>query len=90
MQRQGDLKSTLRSYEKQYILQILQDNEFDKHVTARTLNVGLSSLYRKMDQLGIPRQPGRYEPLERPSASQKRPKSLADGAASKANVDSHS
>ncbi|KKM80044.1 hypothetical protein LCGC14_1343840 [marine sediment metagenome] len=58
---QGDLKAALRAFEKQYILQALHTHDFDKHITARTLNVGLSSLYRKMDQLGITRGDGRYE-----------------------------
>jgi len=62
----GDLKSALRSYERQYILAALREKKFDKHATARALSVGLSSLYRKMDQLGIPAQEGRYEPGNAP------------------------
>lgn len=59
---QGDLKSAMRAFEKQYILQALENNELDKRLTAGYLGVGLSSLYRKMDQLGISNGHGRYEP----------------------------
>jgi len=59
---QSDLKSAMRSYERQYIIRALRTNGFDKHATARVLGVGLSSLYRKMDQLGIPGPQGVYEP----------------------------
>ena len=67
---QGDLKLALRSFEKQYILQVLRDNNFDKHLTSRLLGVGLSSLYRKMDQLRIPIGNGHYEPVEQTSEPQ--------------------
>lgn len=50
---QSDLRSAMRAYEKQHILQVLACNKFDKTATARALSVGLSSLYRKMDDLGI-------------------------------------
>ena len=58
---QGGLKSAMRDFERQYILQVLQSNRYNKHAAARTLNVGLSSLYRKMDQLQISGSDGRYE-----------------------------
>jgi transcriptional regulator with PAS, ATPase and Fis domain len=64
--RQSDLKSALRNYERQYILKVLRDKEFDKHAAARALRVGLSSLYRKMNLLGISAQDGRYELEESP------------------------
>jgi len=49
----SDLKTALRAYEKQHIMQVLSENDFDKAATAKSLNVGLSSLYRKMDDLRI-------------------------------------
>ncbi len=61
---QGDLKSAMRAFERRYILQALQDNDLDKRVTAQTLGVGLSSLYRKMDQLRISDSDGQYQPVE--------------------------
>jgi len=49
----SDLKSAMRAYERQHILGALTANNYDKVATARDLNVGLSSLYRKMEELGI-------------------------------------
>ena len=51
--QQSDLRSAMRAYERQHILQALSANNHDKVATARALNVGLSSLYRKLDELGI-------------------------------------
>ena len=50
-----DLKSAMRIYEKQHILQMLRRNNFDKNAAAQAMNIGLSSLYRKIDELGISR-----------------------------------
>ena len=50
---QKDLKSALRVFEKQYILQVLRQRNFDKQTAAQDLNIGLSSLYRKIDELGL-------------------------------------
>ena len=50
---QRDLKSALRVFEKQYILQVLRRRKFDKQTAAQDLNIGLSSLYRKIDELGL-------------------------------------
>jgi len=48
-----DLKTAIRAYERQYILQTLRNHAFDKKAAAEKLNVGLSSLYRKLAELGI-------------------------------------
>ena len=50
-----DLKSGIRAYEKQHILQVLRQHDFDKNAAAQAMNIGLSSLYRKIDELGISR-----------------------------------
>ena len=50
-----DLKLAVRAYEKQHILQVLRQHDFDKNAAAKAMNVGLSSLYRKIDELGISR-----------------------------------
>ena len=50
-----DLKSAIRAYEKQHILQVLRQHDFDKNAAAQAMNIGLSSLYRKIDELGISR-----------------------------------
>ena len=49
----SDLKVAMRAYEKQYIQQVLRNHGFDKKAAAETLHVGLSSLYRKLAELGI-------------------------------------
>jgi two-component system response regulator PilR (NtrC family) len=48
-----DLRSAVRAYERQHILHVLRACNFDKNEAAKALDIGLSSLYRKMDELGI-------------------------------------
>ena len=48
-----DLKSALRIYERQHILQVLRRHDFDKNAAAQAMSIGLSSLYRKIDELDI-------------------------------------
>jgi len=52
-----ELREALRQFERQHILYCLRRHEFDKNETAEHLGIGLSSLYRKMDELGISKQP---------------------------------
>ncbi len=52
-----ELREALRQFERQHILYCLRRHEFDKSTTAEHLGIGLSSLYRKMDELGIAKQP---------------------------------
>jgi DNA-binding NtrC family response regulator len=50
----GDnLRSAIRDYERQHIQRVLRDCGDDKRETARRLGLGLSSLYRKLEELGI-------------------------------------
>ncbi len=50
----GDnLRAAVRHYERQHILRVLRDCGDDKRDAARRLGMGLSSLYRKLDELGI-------------------------------------
>lgn len=49
-----DLRSATRAFEREYVLRVLANCGFDKHAAADALGIGLSSLYRKMDELGIP------------------------------------
>ncbi len=50
----GDnLRSAVRNYERQHIQRVLRDCGDDKRDAARRLGMGLSSLYRKLDELGI-------------------------------------
>ncbi|MBI5646931.1 MAG: sigma-54-dependent Fis family transcriptional regulator [Ignavibacteriae bacterium] len=48
-----DLREAIRHYEKKHILEIMQKAQFNKEAAAKVLNIGLSSLYRKIDELGI-------------------------------------
>jgi len=50
-----DLKEALQQFERQHILFALRRHNFDKTQTAQHLNIGISSLYRKLDELGIPK-----------------------------------
>ena len=61
--RQGDvalpgvadeLRDALRAYEKIHIESVLRRLASDKRLAAEALGLSLSSLYRKMNDLGIP------------------------------------
>lgn len=47
------LKNAMRIYERQHILAVLQQYDFNKPRAAQMLGIGLSSLYRKLDQLQV-------------------------------------
>jgi DNA-binding NtrC family response regulator len=50
----GDnLRAAVRDYEKQTILRVLKESGDDKRLAARRLGLGLSSLYRKLDDIGV-------------------------------------
>jgi DNA-binding NtrC family response regulator len=49
------LKSAVRGFERQHISRVLQGFSNNKVATAEALGIGLSSLYRKMEELGIAR-----------------------------------
>ncbi len=48
------LRDAVKQFERSYIMRMLEEHERDKERTAKALGVSLSSLYRKMDELGIP------------------------------------
>ncbi|VAX39459.1 Nitrogen regulation protein NR(I), GlnG (=NtrC), partial [hydrothermal vent metagenome] len=50
-----DLKEAVHRFERQHILAGLKHHDYDKAETARHLGIGLSSLYRKLDELKIPK-----------------------------------
>lgn len=53
--RNGEtLKDAVKLFEKQFIQQALSKHKANKEETARSLGISLSSLYRKMEELGIP------------------------------------
>ncbi len=49
----GFLKDRVKDFEKNYIEQQLQLNTQDKEKTAKVLGISVSSLYRKIEELGI-------------------------------------
>ncbi len=60
------LKDALREFERQHILYSLRRHNYDKAETAKQLKIGVSSLYRKLDELNIPKDP---QPSEEPDNS---------------------
>ncbi|HEY4612406.1 MAG TPA: helix-turn-helix domain-containing protein [Bacteroidota bacterium] len=48
------MRKAVKQFERSYIERQLDQNARDKEKTAHMLGVSLSSLYRKMDDLGIP------------------------------------
>lgn len=48
------LKDALRNFEKEHILKTIKKFDYNKEEAAKVLEIGLSSLYRKMDELDIP------------------------------------
>jgi len=48
------LKDAVKNFERTHILNVIRNNNFDKEESARALEIGLSSLYRKMEELNIP------------------------------------
>ncbi len=51
-----DLKESIQRFERQHIISSLERHHFDKAETAKHLHIGLSSLYRKMEDYEIPKQ----------------------------------
>ena len=47
------LKNALKEFERRYIKRTLEQNKNDREKTAKVLGIGLSSLYRKIEELGI-------------------------------------
>ncbi|MHC4260262.1 MAG: sigma-54-dependent transcriptional regulator, partial [Planctomycetota bacterium] len=55
-----NLQAAVKAYEKEYICRVLDKHDWNKTEAAKALRVGLSSLYRKIDELEIDAgKPGR-------------------------------
>jgi two-component system response regulator PilR (NtrC family) len=50
-----DLKQALAQFERQHIIYSLRRHGYDKTETANHLGIGVSSLYRKLEELAIPK-----------------------------------
>lgn len=57
LMKHGDLKQNVREFEKISILSVLEEVNFDKVKAANLLNLSKSSLYRKIEELGIALSP---------------------------------
>jgi two-component system response regulator PilR (NtrC family) len=57
-----DLKDALQQFERQHILYSLRRHNYDKNETAKHLGIGVSSLYRKLEELNIPKSLGETPP----------------------------
>ncbi|MFQ5590913.1 MAG: sigma-54-dependent transcriptional regulator [Phycisphaerae bacterium] len=51
------LRSATREFERRHITKVLAMNNHNKAATAEALEIGLSSLYRKLEELGISKSP---------------------------------
>lgn len=49
------LKEAMRQFERHHIIYCLRRHNFDKAEAAKHLEIGVSSLYRKLDELNIPK-----------------------------------
>lgn len=49
----GSLEDSVRKFERDFIMRVLESNNFNKEQTAEVLKVGLSTLYRKLKELDI-------------------------------------
>ncbi|MFA7227387.1 MAG: helix-turn-helix domain-containing protein [Melioribacteraceae bacterium] len=57
------LKDAIKDFEKEHILKTIRKFDYNKDEAAKALEIGLSSLYRKMDDLGIPTRSGKEEAI---------------------------
>ncbi len=49
------LKESMRQFERHHIIYSLRQHHYDKAETAKHLEIGVSSLYRKLEELNIPK-----------------------------------
>ncbi len=59
-----DLRTASRDFERQHIVKVLSSYGNNKVATAEALGIGLSSLYRKMEELGISKIPAEPIPTQ--------------------------
>ena len=50
-----ELKDAVGEFERQHVLASLRRHDYDKVETARHLGIGVSSLYRKLEEMNIPK-----------------------------------
>ncbi|MHC1738196.1 MAG: sigma-54-dependent transcriptional regulator [Ignavibacteriaceae bacterium] len=52
-EKAGSLEDFVKKVEKEFILKTLENNDYDKDKVAKVLDLGLSTLYRKIKEYGI-------------------------------------
>jgi len=57
-----DLRESIRQFERQHIIYCLRRHQYDKAKSAQQLGIGISSLYRKCEELNIPKN---FEEIDR-------------------------
>lgn len=55
------LKEAIRNFEKEHIASVIKSHNYSKEEAAKALSIGLSSLYRKIEELDIPSKPNEEE-----------------------------
>ena len=55
------LRDVMQQFERQHIVQTLRHHHYDKAEAAKALGIGVSSLYRKLEELNIPKSEGEVE-----------------------------
>jgi two-component system response regulator PilR (NtrC family) len=60
-----DLKQAISQFERQHIIYSLRRHGYDKNETAQHLGIGVSSLYRKLEELDIPKNLEELDAAER-------------------------
>jgi DNA-binding NtrC family response regulator len=61
------LKEAMRQFERHHILFCLRRHDYDKAETAKHMDIGVSSLYRKLDELSIPKNMQEPNPAQTPA-----------------------
>ena len=64
-----DLRAAVRDFERQHILRVLARQDNNKVATAAALGIGLSSLYRKLEELGVGRSSAQSPEPTHPGSS---------------------
>ncbi len=57
------LKEAMRQFERHHIIYCLRRHDFDKTEAAKHLDIGVSSLYRKLEELNIPKKVQEEDPV---------------------------
>jgi len=51
------LKDAIKNFEREHIASVIKNHNYSKEEAAKVLSIGLSSLYRKIEELDIPSKP---------------------------------